>query len=93
MKTLTKVLFTAGITGLISGGVLVSRIFDFVTAPYFYALLPFGAIFLGLGGICKILERESALYDKEHDTAPPSSSSSGPAEHRDQHYGTLVRAH
>lgn len=65
MTKLTKSLTLLGVLGVGAGVVINSGLVDVGNLPAFYVALPFGAIFLGLALISKLLEKESAVYDQE----------------------------
>ena len=63
MTTLSKVLLTVAITGLVAGSVIASL--DTLASPMLAAVLPFGAIASGLFLIVFMMEKEVAKYDEE----------------------------
>jgi hypothetical protein len=63
MTTLSKVLLTVAVTGLVAGSVIASL--DSLASPMLAAVLPFGAIASGLFLIVFMMEKEVAKYDEE----------------------------
>lgn len=63
MTTLSKILFAVAVTGL-AGGSVIDFYVDLVNSAW-TAVLPLGAVALGLFLIIFMLEEEVAAYDKE----------------------------
>jgi hypothetical protein len=61
----TKTLFILGASGLILGVILVAGIIPVHDAPSLFVVLPTGAILFGIFLISLILEKETALYDRQ----------------------------
>lgn len=71
MTKTTKTLLGLAITGLALGLAINIGLFGALDSGVQYVVFPTGAIFLGLFLISKLLERESAQYDHDHDERLP----------------------
>ncbi len=69
MTKVTKILLVLAIVCLAGGVVVNSGLVDVDQFPMVYVLLPVGAVFLGMFLISRVLQSESAQYEKEHQGA------------------------
>ena len=69
MTTTTKTLLTLSLVGLLGGLMFVTGFIDAGNMTAFYIVFPAGAILFGLFLISKLLEKETAAYDKEQQAA------------------------
>jgi len=65
MTIATKTFLAVSVIGFVAGSVIDFGGFE--VNPMFTAILPLGAIFLGMFLISLILEKEVALFDKEEE--------------------------
>ena len=72
MAKTTKNLLVISIATLVLGLIFVTGIVNVQGTVALYVVLPLGAVFLGLFLIFRMLEKESALYDEEHQMHPAS---------------------
>jgi hypothetical protein len=79
MTKAAKWLLTLTIICFISGGAFNSGLVSTYNIDALYALLPLGAVFLGLFLIVLILGKESLVHKEDPHLSEPSSQ--GPAEH------------
>ncbi len=77
MAKTTKSLLAVAVTGILLGLAFVTGAVSVKGAEWAYVALPGGAIFLGLFGIFRMLEKETALYDVEQESLLASTNSSG----------------
>src|SRR5262249_22585341 len=73
MTKTTKTLLTLGIAGLGPGLAIDSALVGETIASTLYVLLPLGAVFFGLFLISKVLEKETAAFDRELQAALASA--------------------
>jgi TRAP-type C4-dicarboxylate transport system permease small subunit len=69
MTTTTKTFLILGIAGLVPGVAINSGLVDGTNASALYIVLPIGAVFLGMFLLSKVLEKETAAYDREQQAA------------------------
>ena len=69
MTTTTKTLLLLAFAGLGSGLALDSGLVDATNASALYVFLPLGAVFFGLFLFSKLLEKETAAFDREREAA------------------------
>jgi hypothetical protein len=69
MTTTTKTLLLLALAGLGSGLALNSGLVDATNASDLFVFLPLGAVFFGLFLLSKLLEKETAAFDREREAA------------------------
>ena len=69
MTTTTKTLLLLAFAGLGSGLALDSGLVDATNASDLFVFLPLGAVFFGLFLLSKLLEKETAAFDREREAA------------------------
>jgi len=72
MTKVTKTLLGVSIAGIGSGLLFVTGLINAGDNAALYISLPAGAIFLGLFLISLLLEKETALFDSEHQLLAPA---------------------
>jgi hypothetical protein len=71
---MTKALLISGIIALVLGMALNSGLINVGDADMLYTVLPTGAVLLGLYLILRVLEKEAAQFDAEHNPPPTGGS-------------------
>jgi hypothetical protein len=74
MTSTTKTLLTLSIASLIIGLMFVTGIVNVQNTAAWYVSLPLGAVSFGLFLIFRMLEKETALYDDEHQLHPATTA-------------------
>jgi TRAP-type C4-dicarboxylate transport system permease small subunit len=69
MARRTKLLIAISLVLLVIGGVLNSDLVHWVDAAWIYVVFPLGAVFLGLALISRLLEKETPVFDRDHQAA------------------------
>ena len=92
-------MLTLAVAGLVAGVAFNSGLINVEKMVVLYVTLPLGAIFLGLFLICKLLEKESGLYDEEQhrvlvglEQARPAEAASADKVKAIEKHGSLVSA-
>jgi hypothetical protein len=95
MSKLSKTFLTASGIGLTAGLIFSTDLVNVQNMPFCFVALPLGAIFAGLFLISRMLENESALYDKEHKSHPTVKTEKSKYYGRSAHgqSGIHARAH
>lgn len=68
MTKMSKTLLVLAVVSLVVGLAINSGLIDAKSNDVLYAVFPLGAVFAGLFLISKLLEKETARYDQEHQT-------------------------
>lgn len=66
MTKMTKTLLILAVVSLVVGFAINSGLINAKNADILYAIFPLGAVFAGLFLISKLLEKETARYDQDH---------------------------
>jgi phosphate/sulfate permease len=69
MGKMTKILLGIALAGLLIGTAFSAGLLNVENIVAFYIVLPLGAVFFGLFLIFLMLEKESALFDQDHQAA------------------------
>ena len=75
----TKTLLALALFCLVAGLPFSSGMVDFRNAVVLLAVLPTGAVFLGLFLICLVFEKETARYDAEQRACAEAAATAGAA--------------
>src|SRR5215831_13651256 len=73
MTKMTKTLLVLAAVNLVAGLIFAANLIDVHNASVLYITLPAGAIFFGLFLISRLLEKEIAFYDEEHQHIPAAA--------------------
>src|SRR5215831_20160372 len=73
MTKMTKTLLVLAAVNLVAGLIFAANLIDAHNASVLYVTLPAGAIFFGMFLISRLLEKEIAVYDEEHQHIPAAA--------------------